>query len=197
MNVAIIPARGGSTRIPGKNIKPFHGLPIIAYSIATAKASKLFDRIIVSTDDKTIKHVARHLGAEVDDRPWLDSQNHVGTQEVMAGVLGRFVEKCGMYEMACCIYATAPLLLPDDLYNAKQVMDSDGPQKTAYVMAVNQDPLFDAGAFYMGIPEAFMSGTPLIGPRTRMYPLPKERVCDINTLEDWARAQQLWKEKHK
>lgn len=107
-SIAIIPARGGSQRIARKNIKPFNGAPMIAGPIRTALASGLFDRVIVSTDDAEIAEVARCYGAEVPFmRPAELADAHTGTAAVIAHALRALPEH---YELACCIYATAPLL---------------------------------------------------------------------------------------
>ncbi|MGD9239786.1 MAG: pseudaminic acid cytidylyltransferase [Desulfobacterales bacterium] len=114
MNVAIIPARGGSKRIPDKNIKPFLGKPIIAYSIETAKISGLFDRIIVSTDSQTIAHTAKEYGAEVPFmRPKNLSDDFTPTAPVLLHALKWMSENEVRSNYVCCIYATAPFIQPD------------------------------------------------------------------------------------
>jgi len=116
MNVAIIPARGGSKRIPKKNIKDFLGKPIIAYSIENAINSKLFDRVIVSTDDKEIAEISISYGAEAPFiRPSELSDDFSGTHEVVGHAI-QWLENCGeVVDYACCIYATAPFIKEDDL----------------------------------------------------------------------------------
>jgi len=112
MKIAIIPARGGSKRIPGKNIRPFHGQPIIAYSIVAAQASALFDAILVSTDSDEIAAVAQACGVAFHRRPSSLADDHTGTQAVMRDAL----LNCGTaYDLACCIYPTAPMMTPGDL----------------------------------------------------------------------------------
>jgi pseudaminic acid cytidylyltransferase len=116
MNIAIIPARGGSKRIPRKNIKEFHGKPLIAYSIEAAKASKCFDRIIVSTDDYEIAEVAKKYGAEVPFiRPVKISDDHATTVDVINHALLWFKENQYKITYACCIYATAPFISADSI----------------------------------------------------------------------------------
>ena len=116
MNVAIIPARGGSKRIPRKNIKLFHGKPIIAYSIETAMESGCFDRIIVSTDDDEIAAVAREFGAEVPfKRPAELSDDFATTLDVMAHATNWLLADPPDIKNVCCIYPTAPLILAEDL----------------------------------------------------------------------------------
>lgn len=109
--VAIIPARGGSKRIPRKNIKDFHGKPLIAYSIEVARASKLFDKIIVTTDDEEIAEIAKAYGADVPFlRPKELSDDFTGTQDVVNHTLDYLKQNGEMFDYACTIYATAPLL---------------------------------------------------------------------------------------
>ncbi len=119
MNVAIIPARGGSKRIPGKNIKEFAGKPIIAYSIRAARECGLFDRIIVSTDSERIAEVAKSAGAEVPFvRPPELSDDHTPTAPVLKHAVDCLQEDGGQVDYFCCIYPTAPFIVPGDLENA-------------------------------------------------------------------------------
>lgn len=111
MNVAVIPARGGSKRIPRKNIKPFCGKPMIAYSIEAAKASELFDKVLVSTDDNNIAEIAKDFGAEVPFiRPAELADDYTGTDEVFIHALNNLINNDKNYRNACCIYPAAPLL---------------------------------------------------------------------------------------
>lgn len=116
MNIAIIPARGGSKRIPKKNIRIFHGKPIIAWSIEVAKKSGLFDHIVVSTDDPDIAECAIKYGAEVPfERPKELANDIVGNTEVVAHAVRWFSENVVAPKYVCCIYATAPFLSIADL----------------------------------------------------------------------------------
>lgn len=116
MNIAIIPARGGSKRIPRKNIKPFAGKPMIAHSIFAARASGLFERVIVSTDDEEIAHVSREFGAEVPFmRPAELANDFAGTDAVLLHALTWLKEKGELPAAFCCIYATAPFVQSDYL----------------------------------------------------------------------------------
>jgi N-acylneuraminate cytidylyltransferase len=118
MNIAIIPARGGSKRIPRKNIKEFHGKPIIAYSIEAAKQSRCFDRIIVSTDDQEIAEVAKTYGAEVPFiRPNDISDDYATTMDVIKHALAWFTKNDQSISItyACCIYATAPFISSESI----------------------------------------------------------------------------------
>ena len=111
--IAVIPARGGSKRIPGKNIRPFCGKPIIAYSVEAAQRSGLFDRIIVSTDSMAIADVARKCGAEVPFlRPADLADDVTGTDEVFLHAIGALQTETDPIETACCLYATAPFVQP-------------------------------------------------------------------------------------
>lgn len=121
MNIAIIPARGGSKRIPGKNIKPFLGIPAIAYPIKAARDSGVIDMVVVSTDSQEIAEVARKFGASVLERPPELADDHIGTQPVMAHAMRVLQDgTAGTYkiENACCIYPTAVLLRGIDLRSA-------------------------------------------------------------------------------
>lgn len=116
MKLAVIPARGGSKRIPRKNIHAFAGKPIIAYSIAAAQRSGLFDAVIVSTDDEEIAQVARDFGATTPFlRPPELSDDHTGTTAVVAHAVEQVQRDGRAVDAACCIYATAPLIAVDDL----------------------------------------------------------------------------------
>lgn len=126
MRLAVIPARGGSKRIPRKNIRPFAGRPMIAYSIGAALQSGIFDRIIVSTDDEEIASVARGCGAEVPFlRPTELSDDQTGTTEVVAHAIEWLSAdgKCDLSSV-CCIYATAPFIRPADIRRGLEVLES-------------------------------------------------------------------------
>lgn len=189
MRVAIIPARGGSQRIPGKNIKPFHGKPIVAYSIETAVESKLFDRVFVSTESKEIMEVATEAGAEILTRPEHLAENQIGTQQVIGSALFDLSFAGVKPDAACCIYATAPMLETGDLATAMALLAQSGAK---FAFAVGTEPLRDAGMFYWGRTEAFLCNEPLVASHSLMVPIPEDRVCDINTPEDWLRAETMY-----
>jgi N-acylneuraminate cytidylyltransferase len=129
MRLAIIPARGGSKRIPRKNIKPFCGKPMIAWSIEAALASGCFDRVIVSTDDAEIADVARAHGAEVPFmRPPELSDDHTGTTPVVAHAVDWMAQQVSPVEFACCLYATAPFVQAQDLRQGLDVLQRSGAQ---------------------------------------------------------------------
>jgi len=124
-SVCIIPARGGSKRIPRKNIRPFCGKPMIAWSIETARASGAFTKIIVSTDDAEIAQVAREHGAEIPFlRPAVLADDFTGTGAVTAHALRELAAQGQVFDLACCIYATAPLLRPQDILCGHQLLES-------------------------------------------------------------------------
>src|SRR5687768_14060625 len=109
--IAIIPARGGSKRIPRKNIKEFLGKPIIAYSIEIALKSGLFDEVMVSTDDDEIAQIAKKYGASIPFmRSALNSDDHASTSDVIMEVINNYAQLGRQFTYACCIYPTAPLL---------------------------------------------------------------------------------------
>jgi pseudaminic acid cytidylyltransferase len=187
--VAIIPARGGSQRIPLKNIRLFHGRPIIEYSIKAAQDSGLFQRVFVSTDHPGISSVAYRAGADVLWRPDSLAKDNVGTQAVMADALNTIYNDMHVLTppvYACCIYATAPLMTYLDLiFGYADLREGDAPY--VYTTGPNWQ---DAGQWYWGTVRAFLDGVSL--DQGALYPLPASRVCDINTLDDWQRAEQLY-----
>ncbi len=126
MRLAIIPARGGSKRIPRKNIKDFNGKPIIAYSIEAAIESCCFDKIIVSTDDQEIAEVAKQYGAEVPFfRPPEIADDYATTGDVIVHAVNWFEQQGYQIDYLCCIYATAPLIDVVDIKNTYQLLVND------------------------------------------------------------------------
>lgn len=223
MRLAIIPARGGSKRIPRKNIRAFHGKPIIAYSIEAARKSGLFDRVIVSTDDEEIAVVARQYGAEIPFmRPPELSDDHTGTAAVVNHAIRWFQQQRQPVGHVCCIYATAPFVRVDDLQQgfdrlvrggacfafsvtsfafpiqrAIRLLPEGGvePVDPAAIEKRSQDleeTYHDAGQFYWGTAEAFLADVPLFSRTSIPVILPRHRVQDIDTPEDWTRAELLW-----
>jgi len=186
--IAIIPARKNSQRIPGKNKKEFHGRPIIAYSIRAAQASELFNRIIVSTDDPEIAEIAEAYGAEVHERSPEMAVDEVGTQAVAREVLVAADIDSGI---AGVLYPCAPMLSEFDLIDAYNVVAS---RPASFVIASNEHRLEDIGMFYMGNAENFLSEHPLVNRYTAVQPIPSNRAIDINTIEDWQRAERMYGE---
>lgn len=223
MKVAIIPARGGSKRIPRKNIKPFCGKPMIAWSIEAAKLSGLFDRIFVSTDDSEIAAVAKQWGAEVPFvRPALLSGDHAGTTEVIAHATRWAYEQGWEVEAVCCIYATAPFVQVEDLKCGWQALSS-GDWAYAFTVTDFAAPVFrafrqtieggiemffpehfdarsqdlpaamhDAGQFYWGRPAAWLAGMRIFDRHSTPVVIPRWRVQDIDTPDDWQRAELMY-----
>ena len=138
MKVAVIPARGGSKRIPGKNVKPFAGRPMIGWPIQAAKSSGLFDRLIVSTDDTDIARIAAEHGAEAPFlRPPELSDDHAGILEVVQHAIGWMHDEGIPVEYVCCILATAPFLRPDVLATAYKKLIEAG---ASYAFSVTGYP---------------------------------------------------------
>lgn len=181
--VAVIPARGGSRRIPGKNAKYFHGKPIIAYSIETALKSRLFDAVYVSTDDQRIAQASEAYGAAILNRTPEMAKDAVGTQTVMRDCAVRL----GYPDILCCIYATAPMMTEKDLKCGRDQMDIPG---VGHVISIGYPPLRDAAQFYWSWGDAL--GIEYFGQSTRLVKVDANRICDINTQEDWQLAEQMY-----
>ena len=219
MSLAVIPARGGSKRISRKNIKEFCGKPIIAYSIECARASGLFERVVVSTDDAEIAEVARSYGAEVPfKRPDALSDDYSGTGEVVAHAIDEIRAAGWDPREVCCIYATAPFVTGEDIRRGLETLrgsswdfvfsaaeysapvfrsfkrHSDGRLEMCYpehFRSRSQDlpkVFHDAAQFYWGRTQAWMDRKPIFGPYSTVITLPRWRVQDIDTEEDWAMA---------
>lgn len=224
MRLAIIPARGGSKRIPRKNLKPFAGKPILAYSIEAARASGAFDRVIVSTDDAEIQTLAREYGAEVPfTRPAELANDHATTVPVIRHAVQWMSENVAPVRHACCIYATAPFVQAADLRAAYQRLVDE--RVSGYVFTATTFPfpiqrafkvhadggveMFhpenyntrsqdleeayqDAGQFYWGTAEAYLSNKIFFAPDSKAHVLPRYMVQDIDTPEDWKRAELMY-----
>lgn len=135
MRLAIIPARGGSKRIPRKNVKPFAGQPMIVYAIAAAQASGLFDKVIVSTDDPEIREVAEAAGAELPfARPAELADDHTPTVPVIQHAIRACIELEWPVEWACCIYPGVPFIRTGDLIEAFDLLQAGGGE--GYVFPV-------------------------------------------------------------
>ncbi len=226
MRVAIIPARGGSKRIPRKNIKEFCGKPMIAYAIEAAKKSELFEQIIVSTDDEEIADVARRYGARVPFvRPRELSDDFTGTGAVVHHALSWLEEQGEHFDYVCTIYATAPLLEPlylrkgfealqkSDAVHAFSCTSMPFPiQRTFKITPQHRCEMFwpenaakrsqdleeayqDAGQFYWSIIGS-KSTQPMFGSDSIPIVLPRHLVQDIDTPEDWIRAELMYKAIH-
>jgi len=187
--IAIIPAKGVSRRIPRKNVRNFHGRPIIAYSIDAAVESRLFDRIIVSTDDEVIARMAEGLGAESIMRPPELSSDRFGPLDVAAHAV-RLTSVWPVPDFYCCILATAPMLQAGDLRRGLRELEKR--PESSYSFGMGTEPPKDAGMWYWGRTQAFLDNVQLVNERTVMVPMPENRVCDINTEEDWLRAERMY-----
>ncbi|KTT43928.1 NeuA, partial [Pseudomonas oryzihabitans] len=140
--VAIIPARGGSKRIPRKNIKPFHGRPMLSYSVQAALDSGLFARVIVSTDDAEIAAVAQAWGAEVPFiRPAELADDHAGTVEVIQHAVTCLREQDQALAYACCLYATAPFVTAADLARGLELLEANPDKAYAFTVTDYASPV--------------------------------------------------------
>ena len=224
MRLAVIPARGGSKRIPRKNIKPFSGKPMIAWSIEAALESGCFDHVVVSTDDDEIAELARHSGAEVPFvRPSELSDDRTGTIPVIRHAVEWFAERGQMPVHVCCIYATAPFVRAADIRRGLDVLISSASEYafsvTSYPFPIQrairitangcvemfspeqfntrsqdlEDAFHDAGQFYWGRATAWLTGKVIFGPHAVAVQLPRYRVQDIDTPEDWQMAEHLFR----
>lgn len=218
--VAIIPARGGSKRIPRKNIRQFCGKPMIAWSIETALASRCFDRIVVSTDDEEIADIATEWGAETPfRRPENLADDHTPTRPVVNHAISEIERLYGRPELVCCIYPTAPFMREIDLREGMDLLtgtDADFAfPVTTFASAIQralvrtasgglrmlwpehrltrsqdlQEAFHDAGQFYWGRADAFLTGKDTYSDNSVPIILPRSLVHDIDTEEDWDRAE--------
>lgn len=215
--LAIITARGGSKRIPKKNIKDFCGKPIIAYSIEAALKSGIFDEVMVSTDSKEIADIAREYGANV---PFLRSEatsnDFATTADVVEEVLISYQKLGKHFDCFACIYPTAPFISGEKLFEAMNLLEGvdavvsvvkfSFPPQRAFVIregnVVYQYPQYerarsqdlesiyhDCGQFYICNTKEFLKNHSLILAKTRPYILPDEEVQDIDTFSDWEIAE--------
>ncbi|MFW2176575.1 MULTISPECIES: pseudaminic acid cytidylyltransferase [unclassified Moraxella] len=217
MNICIIPARGGSKRIPRKNIKDFCGKPMLARAIETAKHSQLFEKIIVSTDDGEIAEIARQHGAEVIDRPVELANDYATTVAVIRHAVQDFAEKVNV----CCLYPCTPLLTSNaltesfdiwqkstSLYcfpvlefesNILRSLKMDTENQLTSVFSQNEQvrtqdlphAYYDAGQFYWGSRQAWLTEERIHSHATG-FVLPKYSVVDIDDESDWQFAEQLF-----
>ncbi|HBY37841.1 MAG: pseudaminic acid cytidylyltransferase [Pseudomonadota bacterium] len=224
MKIAVIPARGGSKRISGKNIKTFAGKPLIAYSLAAANASGLFDDIVVSTDSDDIAQVARDYGAtQIIKRPESLSNDIVGTFPVVQHAIETYQQSVQQVEHVCCIYATAPFLQAQKLIEGYQRLSQATDKHFAFSVTTFPFPIqrairlkgegvepldhsqmtkrsqdleecyHDAGQFYWGTTQAYLSNQPMFAPHSIPVVLPRHLVQDIDTPEDWERAELMYR----
>lgn len=216
--LAIIPARGGSKRIPRKNVIDFHGRPMIAWSIAAARASGVFDSIVVSTDDAEIAEIARTQDAEVPFmRPAELADDHAGTVPVILHAMQALAEAGRSYDYVCCLYPASPLVQASDIREGYRLVRSGWSfafTTTSFASSVYRglvaapeggvrmlfpehrqtrtqdlpEVFHDAGQFYWGRAESWLAGEEVYGHRAVPIHLPRWRVQDIDTPEDLERA---------
>jgi pseudaminic acid cytidylyltransferase len=223
MKLAVIPARGGSKRIPRKNIRPFAGKPIIAYAIQAARETGLFDHVVVSTDDEEVAAVAAGCGAEVPfRRPAGLADDLTGLNPVIKHAINWYAARGESAHHVCCLYATAPFVSARHVREGyERLVSSDKSfvlSVTTYAFPVQRavrlnragevemlyphhgltrsqdlDEIFhDAGQFYWGRAEAFLNDVQPLSPASLAIVLPRYLVQDIDTLEDWRRAELMY-----
>lgn len=223
MNICIIPARGGSKRIPRKNIKPFMGKPIMAYSIGAALQSGLFDEVMVSTDDEEFAEVAKKYGASV---PFMRSEatanDFASTEDVLIEVLDEYKKHGKDFDNLCCLYSTAPFVTKERLNEAYQKMESEkvdavftvvaysypiqrclhivdgkiGMKWPEYQSARSQDLetiYHDAGQFYFARVSQLRVERDLWMKNSVPLILPETEVQDLDTMTDWQLAEMKFK----
>ena len=223
--LAVIPARGGSKRIPRKNIRLFLGVPLIARTIAVLQNSGVFARIVVSTDDEDVAAIATAAGAEVPFRRPADLATDTATTlPVIAHAVGALEALGWRGSFVCCAYPAAVLSRPEDYQAAMKLMAAPSPADyvftaTSFPAPIQRafrrnadggtemfwpehrdtrsqdlEPAFhDAGQFYLGRRDAWVNGRPIFSAASRMLELPRYRVQDIDTEEDWLRAELLFR----
>ena len=222
-SIAIIPARGGSKRIPHKNIKEFCGKPIIAYSIEAALESKLFDKVMVSTDDERIAEIAEKYGASV---PFLrsaeTSNDHAILKDVLVEVLNEYHKLGKVFDDVCCLLSTAPFINQKDLLESHALLSGNTTAVIPVVqfsytifrsLKMNEDKTVemfwpenfatrsqdlpvayhDAGLFYWYTKEYFEELVPGFGKNARAYELSEIKTQDIDTEEDWKIAEMKYR----
>jgi pseudaminic acid cytidylyltransferase len=224
MRLAVIPARGGSKRIPRKNIKEFCGLPMIARSITAALNSNCFDQVIVSTEDTEIAEIAIKLGASAPFMRPLDlADDFVGTMPVIRHAIDWYTQHGHTISEVCCIYATAPFISAENIrtgYQALMAQQSNFAfsvtsfafpiQRAIRITADHHVEMFDpsqfntrsqdleeayhdAGQFYWGTAQAWMTSEAIFKAGSIPIVIPRHLVQDIDTPEDWVRAEWLFK----
>ena len=213
--VALIPARGGSKRLPRKNIIPFQGKPIIANTIEAAKQTGLFDRILVSTEDEEIADISRKYGADIASRDSNLASDEATVTDVCVDFLTSEESLGRMYDVLCVLYATAPLRNTQDIKHVTKLID---PGVCDYALAITQydlpphqalkllndgaitpmwpdlvsaradaigDLRVDNGSTYVVSVQPFLETRTFYGPNLRGYEMPRERSVDIDTRDDY------------
>ena len=216
--ICIIPARGGSKRVPRKNVRLFNGKPLIAWPIRTAVNSSIFSRVIVSTDDDETADIAKEHGAEI---PFMRSPELADDHSTTAAVLIDALQRLDAPDCFCCLYPTAPLVSESDLINACSLLKEKGPDGVISVCEFEFPPLrafeldqagrisfkwpeyeltrsqdlpellHDAGAFYFLRTDRFREQGRLVMDDTLPYLMERNRVQDIDTEQDLELAELL------
>ncbi|MGO1226989.1 MAG: pseudaminic acid cytidylyltransferase [Brachybacterium sp.] len=224
--VALIPARGGSQRIPRKNIKSFLGVPILSRIIETLEASDSVDRIVVSTDDQEFADIARRAGADVPFmRPGDLADNHTSTRPVIQHGIDEL--DLADDDVVVVMYPTAVMTTPDDLRAASSMLLGEescefvlsvaefpapvqralhlsesgevSPREPEHLLRRSQDlraAYYDIGQFYWGRVGAWRSATPVVQAKCRAYVVDQWRAVDIDTPDDWTRAEMVYRVQH-
>lgn len=218
--IALVPARGGSKRIPRKNVKPFRGVPLLTRVVGTLVGSAIFDRVVVSTDDDEIAAIAEAAGADVPfRRPAELSDDHTGTRPVIQHAITELTAAGQPVTELCVVYPAAVFVSADDLAGGRERLRASGAQfvmsAASYAAPVQRaltvgddgwmrmlwpefaltrsqdlaEAYHDAGQFYWGTVDAWMTGPSVLAARTVPFVLPHWRVQDIDTPEDWERAE--------
>lgn len=222
--ICVIPARGGSKRIPRKNIRDFAGKPIIAWSIETALASRLFDDVLVSTDDDEIAQIAERYGARVPfRRPPELANDHAGTMEVVQHTLAWLDEAGAQVTTLCCLYAAAPFVTVDYLKEGMRLLgqpscnyafpvcsyghpvqralsrtqsgmiEARWPEYRGTRSQDLEELVHDTGQFYFGRAESWRRGEPIFADHSFGIQVKRSEVQDIDTEDDWRRAEWIWR----
>lgn len=227
MNICLIPARGGSKRLPGKNIKPFAGKPMIAHSIMAAREAGLFEQVMCSTESDDIARVAAEWGAMVPfRRPAELADDHATTDQVIQHALHWLADHGGLPDYVCCVYATAPFITADDLKRGLDALKETGATTAFSVtsfaysiyraLKINErgrlemlwpehrlkrsqdlpELLHDAGQFYWLNVCRYLRDGRLFSDDSIPVRLSRSRVQDIDTPEDWERAELMHRALH-
>lgn len=217
--IAIITARGGSKRIPRKNIKEFCGKPILAYSIEAAIQSGVFDEVMVSTDDEEIAEIAKMYGAKIPFMRSAETSNdHATTADVLREVLEEYKVRGIMFDKMCCLYPTAPFATAEKLRRAMEILDDSRTQSVIPVVEFDFPPMrgmyirnekveyvypqyeltrsqdiekmyHDCGQFCVVRVEDFLQEQKVVMKNTKAIIMRKNEVQDIDTYEDWKLAE--------
>jgi pseudaminic acid cytidylyltransferase len=223
VKVAVVPARGGSKRIPRKNVRPFRGVPLLQRTLEMLLTADVVDRVVVSTDDDEVAEVALAAGAEVPfRRPPELADDHAGTRPVVLHAVQELERLAGRrLGSLCLVYPAAVFVQPSDLRQSLELLTASGADfvfsATTYDAPVQRalrrrgdgsvemlwpehvgtrsqdldESLHDAGQFYWGRRDAWVEGGSVLTARSLVHLLPRWRAQDIDTPEDWHRAELL------